>query len=291
MHLQICTILLSICLTLNSFFSTAQKNSVLYESGEKGFRTHCNACHSAHQEIYGPMLGSISKKKPEPWLISFIQNSQSVIKSGDPYAKELFKNFGNQVMPSFKELAEKDIKAILYYLEYESTHPSELLDDVAISSTNNSNIIKGKLEFLEHCAVCHFIHTESNFAPALGSVTKRHDREWITSFIQNSQNVIKGGDAYAENLYQQFDQHVMTRMDFLSSEEVNSILDYIEFASTVNTAYPGERNTVQYKKIKDEKPLRKMTYKLLSLSFIFMGFISSSLLVHYVLQFNKPFNT
>jgi mono/diheme cytochrome c family protein len=243
-----CTLFYSILFTLNVYTAHAQRDSAFFETGEKHFRTLCSSCHSAHQEIYGPMLGSISKKRKESWLIPFIRNSQEVIRSGDAYAKALFEKFDHQIMPPFEQLSDQDIKAILYYLEIESLQPQEYLNDAAIPPTSDSSVIRGKQEFLDHCSMCHFVHKESTFAPALGSVTKRHSREWLISFIQNSEKKINQGDAYAVHLFNQFNQHVMTNMDFLPIEEINAILDYIEFASTVDVAYKGKLNNVEYKK-------------------------------------------
>ncbi|WP_157447006.1 c-type cytochrome [Cytophaga aurantiaca] len=287
------TILFSLYCLLNSFLCVAQKDSLIYTSGKNQFRTYCSSCHSTHQEIYGPMLGSISKKRTEPWLISFIQNSQQVIKSGDPYAKALFEKFNNQVMPTFEKLSKKDIKAILYYLEYESIHPSAHLNDATTVSTNNSSILEGKSEFTEHCSACHFIHKESSFAPALGSVTKRHDRAWIIAFIHNSQKVIQGGDPYAENLYQQFDRHVMTSMDFLEDEEINSILDYIEYASTVDASYTGKINKTEYKKEAQQQIERTFRspalLKAISLILITVLLTVSAVILYFMLQLKKYF--
>lgn len=228
--------ILLVILLLNVSYAEAQVDTI-YESGKKRFRKNCSSCHAVHQEIYGPMLASIPKKKERSWLIPFIKNSQAVIRSGDPYATQLFAKFNKQTMPSFEWLTDSEIDAILHYINIESVQPSEFLNDSEIPETVNSSILEGKLEFLAHCSMCHFIHKESDFAPALGSVSKRHTREWLISFIQHSQKKIKDGDPYAVHLYKSFDQHLMTRMEFLQAEEIHSILDYIEFASTVNAAY------------------------------------------------------
>lgn len=234
-------IILSLLLLLNAAVAGAQ-NDTIYEKGKVCFRTNCSSCHAVHQEIYGPMLASISKKKERSWICSFIKNSQTVIHSGDPYAISLFEKFNNHVMPSFEQLSTQEIDAVLYYIEVESLSPSESLNDTDIPYIVNSTVLNGKHEFLDHCSMCHFIHKESDFAPALGSVSKRHSREWLISFIQNSQQKIKDGDPYAVHLYKAFDRHLMTKMDFLEVEEINSILDYIEFESTVNVAYKNEKN-------------------------------------------------
>ncbi|HSY61162.1 MAG TPA: c-type cytochrome [Cytophaga sp.] len=280
---------------MNSYATYAQKDSIHYEIGKTYFRTYCSSCHSIHQEIYGPMLGSISKKKEEPWLVSFIQNSQNIIKSGDTYAQDLFERFNNQVMPSFEHLSQRDIQSILYYIEIESIQASEHMNDTDIPSTNNASIIQGKQEFLEHCSACHFIHKESTFAPALGSATKRHSREWLISFIQNSQKKIQNGDSYAQHLFNQFDKHVMTKMNFLSTEEIYSILDFIDFASTTNSAYKGKINKSEYKKqaaiqIK-EVSSRYSVITLISLIFIATAFFSMLFLLSGLYIFITPIKT
>lgn len=244
---SIYTFLVASLLILNTTRLYGQKDSAKYKTGQTFFRELCSSCHSAHQEIYGPMLGSITKKRKTEWLIPFIQNSQAVIKSGDAYAQALFEKYEHQIMPPFKELSADDIQAILYYLELESIQPGEYFNDADIASAKDSNVIKGKQEFLDHCSMCHFIHKESDFAPALGSVTKRHSREWLISFIQNSQKKIKGNDAYAKHLFEQFNENVMTSMDFIPVDEINSILDYIEFASTIDPTYKEELNKKVYK--------------------------------------------
>lgn len=252
-----------------------------YDTGKKYFRSYCSSCHSAHREVYGPMLGSISKKRNAAWLIAFIQNSQEVIRSGDAYAKTVFEKFDKRVMPSFKQLSQKDIQSILYYLEYESTHPDIYSDDAAIAATDNSNVVKGRQEFLAHCSVCHFIHKESDYAPALGSVTKRHEKAWLSSFIQNSQHMIKSGDVYAESLYVRFDKHVMPPMYFLSEEEINQILDYIEFASTVHAAYDGKINKTEYKN-QAQKEI-KYTFQSLSVLHVIFSILISAMLATVLL--------
>ena len=40
----------------------------------------------------------------------------------------------------------------------------------------------------------------------------------------------------------------MTTMEFLKIEEINSILDFIEFVSIADTAHKGKINKIEYKK-------------------------------------------
>ncbi|GAA0195408.1 hypothetical protein GCM10009122_59560 [Fulvivirga kasyanovii] len=91
--------------------------------GEQLFNGSCAICHFIGKDGEGPSLGSVTKRLPRPWLKRFIRNSQEVIKSGDPYAVRLFKNYDMQVMPPFDFLDDKDIDIILDYIEYQSASP------------------------------------------------------------------------------------------------------------------------------------------------------------------------
>lgn len=84
----------------------------------------------------------------------------------------------------------------------------------------------GETLFKNNCQVCHEIH-EQKVGPALANVTNRRPVDWIKSFIINSQKVIQSGDEYAVNLYNQYNQTMMTSFDF-SDDELNSVIEYIK---------------------------------------------------------------
>ena len=72
---------------------------------------------------------------------------------------------------------------------------------------NGENLFKG------NCTVCHAIN-EVIIGPALRDVHERQSEEWIYAFIKNSQKVIKSGDEYAVNLYNEYNKTLMTSFDF-----------------------------------------------------------------------------
>src|SRR5690606_33673062 len=84
--------------------------------------------------------------------------------------------------------------------------------------------------FTNSCAVCHGIH-EQVVGPALVNITDRRPVDWLRDFIHNSQKVIQSGDEYAVNLYNQFNKMMMPNFDYLSDDEVLSILAYVQEAS------------------------------------------------------------
>ncbi len=90
-------------------------------------------------------------------------------------------------------------------------------------------ISAGEKLFKGNCTTCHAVH-EKVVGPALKDVHTRRDVAWITAFVQNSQKVIKSGDAYAVKLYNEFNKTEMTSFDF-SDEEVLSIISYIKAES------------------------------------------------------------
>jgi mono/diheme cytochrome c family protein len=219
----------------------AQTDSIKnFKSGKNIFQTYCSPCHGVHKEIIGPMLASVTKKLPEEWLFAFIRNSQQVIASGDEYANFLFKQYNQAVMPAFRKLSGKDISDILFYIEKESINATEEAGAIPAGNQHYSHpdIQRGKELFTYQCASCHYVTIEE-FGPALGSVSKRRPQQWLIDFIKNSQQVIQSGDPYAVHLFNQYDQRIMVSMEFLTREDILSILNYIEFASASPPAVAG----------------------------------------------------
>jgi mono/diheme cytochrome c family protein len=240
--LAILTCLLTTCYAIAS--PTQGDSTQLLQHGEQLFRRHCSACHSVHREVVGPMLASITKKRSHAWLIRFISNSEEVINSGDTYARHMMDAFNNQVMPTFPMLSQQDIQSILAYIERESyiqVDETPVHDRITVKS--DSSILRGRMLFRDQCSSCHFIHYEGRYAPALGSVSKRLPRAWLIPFIQNSQKVIRGGDEYAEALFDRYHKRVMVPMDFLTENDITDILNYIAYSSTsmVETVAPEQR--------------------------------------------------
>ena len=100
-----------------------------------------------------------------------------------------------------------------------------------LNDTFDESIVKnGESLFKGNCTVCHAID-EVIIGPALRDIHERRSEEWIYAFIKNSQKVIKSGDEYAIELYDQYNKTLMTSFDF-SNEELNAILTYIKNEST-----------------------------------------------------------
>lgn len=87
-------------------------------------------------------------------------------------------------------------------------------------------IAAGEKLFKQNCVVCHKIQ-EKLIGPGLANIYERRDIAWIQAFVKNSQKVIQSGDTYAVDLYEEYDQTLMTPFDF-SDEEILSVLAYIK---------------------------------------------------------------
>ncbi|MFP4096475.1 MAG: c-type cytochrome [Cyclobacteriaceae bacterium] len=94
-------------------------------NGRDLFAQHCNVCHMVEKQLIGPALASVHNRRPIPWLLAFIKNSQYVInETDDEYAQHLFEQYNGQIMPQFEFLSNEDIYDILSYIKAESVSPT-----------------------------------------------------------------------------------------------------------------------------------------------------------------------
>jgi mono/diheme cytochrome c family protein len=89
------------------------------QKGEQLFKNNnCATCHALTAEVLvGPGLQGVAKRRPEDWLVRWIRNSTALIASGDEYGNQLFNKFNKVAMPSYPNLKDEDIRAILRYVE------------------------------------------------------------------------------------------------------------------------------------------------------------------------------
>ena len=87
-------------------------------AGDALFKGNCAQCHAVNEQVVGPALGGISKRRPISWIIPWIKNSSKVVASGDEYAVALYNKFNKQQMPSFA-LSDKEITSIVAYITSE----------------------------------------------------------------------------------------------------------------------------------------------------------------------------
>ena len=92
-------------------------------AGDALFKGNCTQCHAIGEQVVGPALSGITKRRPISWLIPWIKNSTKVVASGDDYAVTLYNKYNKQQMPSFA-LSDKEITSIFAYITAEESKPS-----------------------------------------------------------------------------------------------------------------------------------------------------------------------
>ncbi len=96
----------------------------------------------------------------------------------------------------------------------------------------------GQSVFNANCTQCHAVH-ENVVGPALKNVSVRWANEnELIQFIKYPQQIIDSGkNEHATNLYKKYKQY-MPNHDFLTNEEVKSLLVYIEKETKRGPAIP-----------------------------------------------------
>lgn len=101
---------------LFSFLFSAQSSSA--QDGKALFQSNCAACHNPLKDATGPALKGKSAEVPsKEWLHNWVHNSGKVIASGDKYANDIYNKFNKMAMPPFPNLSDKDIDAIISYVD------------------------------------------------------------------------------------------------------------------------------------------------------------------------------
>ncbi len=101
-----------------------------------------------------------------------------------------------------------------------------------------------KALFRQNCASCHSIDQDL-VGPALKGVTERRDSAWVYSFIINSQEMIQAGDPVAVELFNRFNKVPMPAHPNLSTEQIGSILSYIESQAQEAAVQAASKNPIQ----------------------------------------------
>ena len=115
--------------------SQAQKD------GKTVFENRCASCHKiSNQDLVGPGLANVNKRREQEWLIKFIKSSQKLIKNGDELANRLYNEYNQTIMPSHTDLSKAEIINTLDYIQQKS----EGVAQEAVLSQNDQSPKSGK---------------------------------------------------------------------------------------------------------------------------------------------------
>lgn len=85
------------------------------------FKQTCASCHTiGGGRLSGPDLKDVTQRKDRDWLMTFIQNPQSKISAGDPYALKLVEEARGVVMPAPPGISAERAGLLLDLIEAES---------------------------------------------------------------------------------------------------------------------------------------------------------------------------
>ena len=108
----------AIILSTIIFLSFSFENRVQAQDGKALFSQNCASCHAIDKKLTGPaLLGVEDRWSNKKNLYAWIKNNQAFLKTGDPYANNLYNEFGKVQMNLFPNLTDAEIGAILKYIK------------------------------------------------------------------------------------------------------------------------------------------------------------------------------
>lgn len=104
-------------LSLALFLFLSAPAAFAQPDGKKLFTGNCASCHKPDKDFTGPSLkGAVARWEGKGDIHAWVKNSTAVIKSGNPYASELFAKWKNVLMTP-QALTDEEIDAVFAYVE------------------------------------------------------------------------------------------------------------------------------------------------------------------------------
>ncbi len=128
------------------------------------FEKKCSSCHSiGGGDDVGPDLKGVNDRRDSKWLIRFIQESQTIVQSGDAVAVELFNNFRQKKMPD-QDLSEADILQLLEFIKGGGGPAKTSENKSALKATPNDielgrSLFSGSMRLSKGGPACVSCHT------------------------------------------------------------------------------------------------------------------------------------
>ena len=160
---------MTIVFCLVTFYASSQDGADL-------FKRTCAPCHSiGGGRLVGPDLAGVTKKADKVWLTKFIKNSADLIKSGDPAAVAIGKEYNNLLMPPFIG-SDNEVTAIINFIDSKGGSAQSATADTFLNAASVENVMRGKELFLGNlpfknagssCITCHSVHDVAGIGGSL----------------------------------------------------------------------------------------------------------------------------
>lgn len=153
-------ILFICCFLLFFLFS----NFTQAQNGQALFSQNCASCHAVNKRLTGPALADLETRGP--WkdrkkLYAWIHNPAGFMKN-DPYTQGLYKEY-NTMMTAFPTLSEKDIDAIVEYINTVPAQPAATAaTPAAQTETGDNTLLFGILTLILAVIVFTLLQVNSN---------------------------------------------------------------------------------------------------------------------------------
>jgi cytochrome c551/c552 len=140
--------------------------TVYAQDGKQLFQQNCQSCHALDKKMTGPALRGVTERGP--WgdrknLYAWIHNPAAFIPT-TPYTKALQAEYGS-IMSPFPQLSEKDIDAIINYIETPAPSGDDKPkpgDPVTPEDSGNSAVIFGIISIILALIALILLQVNSN---------------------------------------------------------------------------------------------------------------------------------
>jgi cytochrome c551/c552 len=125
-------------------------NTGYAQDGKALFQTNCASCHNPVKVVLGPALKGVAERVPDKkQLYDWIKNNKAVLAAGNPYFTALYNQYNKTQMNTFPNLSDKDIDAILKYVdEYKVPGPETTNSPGGKGEEGDSTLLYGILTLI-----------------------------------------------------------------------------------------------------------------------------------------------
>ena len=116
------------------------------------------------------------------------------------------------------------------------------------SFSQEVDIAKGKSLFNANCAACHKLN-KNLIGPALAGVSAKYEKEWLYTWIKNSNAMIKSGDQRAVAIWEEWNKAAMNAFPQLSNMDIDNILAYTDYKPEPVVAAAAVATTVDQSQV------------------------------------------